>query len=78
MPQLGDEYEVVVTKKGDVDNIALRIELLPESKTEVDTVRDNLTRELRAKTNLRYDLEFCPYGSLPRYETKAKRFNDLR
>ncbi len=78
MSQLGDEYEVVVTKKGDVDNIALKVELLPERAAEVNAVREDLTRELRAKTNLRYDLEFCQHGSLPRYETKAKRFKDLR
>jgi phenylacetate-CoA ligase len=78
IPQLGDEYEVEVTKRGDIDNIALKVELLPEYETEIDTVRDNLSRELRDKTSLRYDLEFSKYGSLPRYETKAKRFKDLR
>jgi len=78
IPQLGDEYEVEVTKRGDIDNIALKVELLPEYETDIDTVRDNLSRELRDKTSLRYDLEFSKYGSLPRYETKAKRFKDLR
>ena len=78
IPQLGDEYEVAVTKKGDRDNIALRIELLPGCEAEIDDVRGKLIRELRLKTDLRYDLEFCRYGSLPRYETKAKRFKDLR
>ncbi|MFC2021095.1 phenylacetate--CoA ligase family protein [Chloroflexota bacterium] len=78
IPQLGDEYEVEVTKKGDIDNIALKVELLPEHEAETDAVRENLARELRDKTTLRYDLEFCQYGSLPRYETKARRFKDLR
>ncbi len=78
IPQLGNEYEVVVTKKGDIDNIALKVELLPESEAEIDAVREKLQRELRAKTELRYDMEFCKYGSLPRYETKARRFKDLR
>ncbi|MFC1948950.1 phenylacetate--CoA ligase family protein [Chloroflexota bacterium] len=78
IPQLGDEYQVEVTKTGDIDNIALKVELLPEYEAEIDTVKETLARELRAKTNLRYDLEFCQHGSLPRYETKAKRFNDLR
>lgn len=78
MPQLGDEYEVVVTKKGDVDDITLKVELLPERKAEIDAVRETLNRELRAKTNLRYNLEFHDHGSLPRYEVKARRFKDLR
>jgi len=34
--------------------------------------------QLRLKTNLRYNLEFHDYGTLPRYALKAKRFKDLR
>jgi phenylacetate-CoA ligase len=78
IPQLGDEYEIEVTKKGDTDNITLRVELLPEHEAEIDAVREDLVRELRLKTGLRYDLEFRKYGTLPRYDTKAKRFKDLR
>ena len=78
IPQLGDEYEIEVMKKGDVDNITLKVELLPEHEAEIDAVRENLIRELRVKTGLRYDLEFRKYGTLPRYDTKAKRFKDLR
>ena len=78
IPQLGDEYEVEVTKKGDIDNVTLKVELLPDYEAETDAIRENLNRELRAKTNLRYDLVFQKYGTLPRYETKAKRFKDLR
>ena len=37
-----------------------------------------LKDQLRLKTNLRYDLEICGCGTLPRYEVKAKRFKDLR
>ena len=73
-----DEYEVEVTKKGDIDDITLKVELLPEYEAEINNVQEVLNWELRIKTNLRYDLEFCKYGSLPRYETKAKRFKDLR
>ena len=51
---------------------------MPGCEAEIDAVREKLIRELRVKTDLRYDLEFCRYGSLPRYETKAKRFKDLR
>ncbi len=78
IPQLGDEYEVVVTKKGDIDSIALKVEILPDCTAEIDVVRERLIRELSAKTNLHYDLEFHDFGSLPRYDTKAQRFKDLR
>ena len=41
-------------------------------------IQSELEDQLRLKTNLRYDLEICGCGSLPRYEVKAKRFKDLR
>ncbi len=75
---LSDEYEVVVDKKGDVDKISLKVELLPESVNQRDKIEAQLVDQLRLKTNLRYDLEFKEYGTLPRYEVKAERFKDLR
>lgn len=78
IPQLGDEYQVEVTKKGDIDTISLKTELLPGHEGEAVAVGESLARALRDKTGLRFDLEFRDYGSLPRWETKARRFNDLR
>jgi phenylacetate-CoA ligase len=75
---LSDEYEVVVDKKGDVDKISLKVELLPDHAYQRDKIEAQLVDQLRLKTNLRYDLEFKEYGALPRYEVKAKRFKDLR
>jgi phenylacetate-CoA ligase len=76
--ELSDEYEVLVTKKGDIDDIALRIEINPEFLGQQESLLTRLKDELRVKTNLGYKIEVCPYGSLPRYEVKAKRFKDLR
>ncbi len=78
IPELGDEYEVTVTKKGDTDDISLKVELLPEAENRKDEVMAILVDQLRVKTNLRYNISFHPYGSLPRYDVKAKRFKDLR
>ncbi|NIR15943.1 MAG: phenylacetate--CoA ligase, partial [Desulfobacterales bacterium] len=75
---LSDEYEVVVDKKADVDKISLKVELLPERENQREKIEAQLVDQLRLKTNLRYDLEFKEYGTLPRYEVKAKRFKDLR
>jgi phenylacetate-CoA ligase len=76
--ELGDEYELIVTKKGDVDQLILKVELLPEHQGQEARVKEELERQLRLKTNLHYTIEFHPFGSLPRYEVKAKRFKDLR
>ena len=76
--ELGDEYEVVVSKRGDVDNILLKIEILPGKEGEQESILFRLKDQLRVKTNLGYQIEVHPFGSLPRYEVKAKRFKDLR
>jgi phenylacetate-CoA ligase len=78
IPELGNEYEVIVTKKGYLDDIALKVELKPGFDQEQEAVEARLADQLRLKTNLRYHLEFHPYGSLPHYAVKARRFRDLR
>jgi phenylacetate-CoA ligase len=75
---LGDEYEVVVVKKGDIDDITLKVEIAPGSKRDGKAIEQELAPQLRLKTGLRYNLEFHDYGTLPRYAAKAKRFKDLR
>jgi phenylacetate-CoA ligase len=78
IPELGDEYEVTVTKKGDIDDISLKVEVLPDFKNNISDVEQRLVQQLRVKTGLRYNLEFHDYGTLPRYAIKARRFKDLR
>ena len=75
---LGDEYEVTVEKKGDTDRIKLRVEILPRAEDQKTLIENELVDQLRLKTNLRYDIEICGSGTLPRFEVKAKRFKDLR
>jgi phenylacetate-CoA ligase len=75
---LGDEYEVLVDKVGDTDRISLKVELQPGLESERQRIEGALIDQLRLKTNLRYNLTFHEYGTLPRYEVKARRFKDLR
>ncbi|HMK64646.1 MAG TPA: phenylacetate--CoA ligase family protein [Thermodesulfobacteriota bacterium] len=75
---LGDEFEITVSKKGDLDQVILKIELLPNQEAERETILRQLQDQLRLKTNLGYTIEVHPFHSLPRYEVKAKRFKDLR
>jgi phenylacetate-CoA ligase len=76
--ELSDEFEVIVDKKGDVDDITLKVELVPEAVDQREEVEARLVDQLRLKTNLRYNLEFHEYNTLPRYVVKARRFKDLR
>jgi phenylacetate-CoA ligase len=78
LPELSDEFEVIVDKKGDVDDITLKVELVPEAVDRKEEVEARLVDQLRLKTNLRYNLEFHKYNTLPRYLIKSRRFKDLR
>jgi phenylacetate-CoA ligase len=77
-PELADEYEVLVTKKGDTDEITLKMELKPGQEPRQQEIQERLKDQLRIKTNLNYKMEFHPFQSLPRPEGKARRFKDLR
>jgi phenylacetate-CoA ligase len=76
--QLGNEYLVVVTKKGDIDDITLKVEILPEYQKDEAAIKARLTDQLRLKTNLGYNIEFHKYESLPRSQAKSRRFQDQR
>ncbi len=76
--ELSDEFEVVVTKREDLDDILLKIEIRPEFKAREKEILGRLQNELRVKTNLGYRIEVHEYNTLPRYDVKAKRFKDLR
>jgi phenylacetate-CoA ligase len=79
IPELSDEYEVIVEKRGDADHISLKVELAQGADRELAApVEAKLKTELRLRTNLGYALEIHEYGSLSRYEVKARRFKDLR
>ena len=75
---LSDEFEVIVDKRGDVDRITLKVELMPGRQDMRQTIEGRLKDQLRLKTNLGYNLEFYDYETLPRYDVKARRFKDLR
>jgi phenylacetate-CoA ligase len=75
---LSNEFEVVVTKKGDLDDITLKVEILPDEEGKREEILSHLREQLRLKTNLGYNVEVHPFNSLPRYEVKARRFKDLR
>jgi phenylacetate-CoA ligase len=76
--ELSDEFEVIVTKRGDIDDIALKIEIRTEHEGDKEGILARLKDQLRVNTNLGYKIEVHPFGTLPRYDVKAKRFKDLR
>ncbi len=69
---------MVVSKRGDLDQIVLKIEFMPGAEENKTAILGRLNDQLRLRTNLGYQVECRPYGDLPRYEVKARRFKDLR
>ena len=78
IPECANDYQVTVCKKGDIDDILLEVELMPECENREQDVYNQLKDQLRVRVNLGFRIEFHSYGSLPRYDLKAKRFKDLR
>jgi len=83
--ELSDEYQVTVAKKGDLDEIRLKVEPAPgyaeraaDSPEEREQAIERLSQALRVRTNLGYKIDMVAPESLPRYSLKAKRFKDMR
>ncbi|MCX5802615.1 MAG: AMP-binding protein [Proteobacteria bacterium] len=73
------EYEIVVERKGIMDEITLRIEATPKlGKDDVENLTKRLKERAKVKTNLTCKVKVEPQGALPRYDLKAKRFKDMR
>jgi phenylacetate-CoA ligase len=67
------EFEGHVFTQQGLEQIELKVELLPEYDNQAGQVRAKLQEELRKRLGMRIDIASVPPGSLPRYELKAKR-----
>jgi phenylacetate-CoA ligase len=73
------EYEIVVTRPSMMDEILLRFETDSAiASHQCEGLKHSLQQHLKVRTNLRFEMELCRCGELPRYTLKAKRFKDLR
>lgn len=73
------EFEILVTREGIMDEIALKVEFTEVRETGgFNEFCGPLRERLKNKTNLRFRIEQAPPGALPRYTLKARRFKDLR
>jgi len=73
------EYEIIVKKKGVMDEVRLRVELREALAGDARAqVSAGLSEKLKLMTNLRFNIDFTAQGELPRYTLKSKRFKDLR
>jgi len=68
-----DEYRVAVSKKGEMGELSIEVELAPSADSE--NSRQAITHTLQDKLGLRPAVTVVPHDTLPRFEMKAKRFH---
>lgn len=78
MDSLGNEFELLVETVNNRDVLTLKVEVQRGIDLENKELKLALADQLRLKTNLNYEIQLYEYGTLPRYQVKAKRFKDLR
>ena len=69
------EFAVDVFRRGQLDDMEVRIELKADSPRDV---ADNVANELRNGIGLRIGVTVVDFGTLPRFDLKARRFTDHR
>ncbi|HEV8340187.1 MAG TPA: phenylacetate--CoA ligase family protein [bacterium] len=69
------EFVVDVFRRHELDEIEVRIEVIG---AEPEPVAAAVSRDLRNGLGLRVDVTAVPYGTLPRFDLKARRYTDHR
>ncbi|QLH74675.1 MAG: phenylacetate--CoA ligase [Methanomassiliicoccales archaeon] len=81
-PEVGNEFQIIVERRGALDDMMVKVELKPEAFTdnilELNALRERISSRLRSSLNVGAKIELVPPGSLPRFEGKAKRVVDRR
>ena len=75
-----DEFQIYIWRQDDLrDEITVRVELKPNRVAEWPELREKLAAALSsAHEGLRFNVDQVAYGTLPRFELKAKRLVDGR
>jgi phenylacetate-CoA ligase len=75
-----EEFQIYVWRKDDLqDEITVRVEIKPDMEEEWLDLHLRLSKDLsEAHEGLRFNVERVEYGTLPRFELKAKRLVDAR
>ena len=82
IPEVGQHFQIVVDRKGALDDMLVRVELNKEAFSDkindLMQVRQNVEHRLRNSLNVNVDVELVEPGSLPRFEGKSKKVIDRR
>ncbi len=75
-PELGTEYEIVVSRPSALDELTVRAEL--GTACDKDSLRERVGAQLKRQLGIRAEIEFAPAGALTRTDLKSRRVHDLR
>ena len=82
IPEVGQHFQIVIERKGALDDMLVRVELTKESFSDkindLMQIRQNVEHRLRNALNVAVNVELVEPGSLPRFEGKSKKVIDKR
>jgi phenylacetate-CoA ligase len=79
VPEIGEEFEIVVSNQRDLDVLTVRVECRPGVEAgEHETIAKRVETEVISRCELRPVVEVLEHGVLPRTQLKAHRVRDLR
>jgi len=82
IPEVGQHFQIIVERKGALDDMLVRVELNRESFsdkiTDLMQTQQKVEHRLRNSLNVNVDVELVEPGSLPRFEGKSKKVIDKR
>ncbi len=74
-----DEFQIYIWRSDHQDEISIRLDIKPGFEAEWADLQARLAKDLsQAHEGLRFNIERMDYGTLPRFELKAKRLVDAR
>jgi phenylacetate-CoA ligase len=82
IPEAGQHFQIVVDRKGALDDLLVRVELNKESFSDkindLMRIQQKVEHKLRNSLNVNVEVELVEPGSLPRFEGKSKKVVDKR
>jgi len=82
VPEVGQHFQIVVERKGALDDMLVRVELskgsFSDKINDLMQIRQKVEHRLRNSLNINVDVELVEPGSLPRFEGKSKKVIDKR
>ena len=81
-PEIVPHYQIVLTTKGTLDHVELRVETAPDFSFDeiraLEDLRRRLAAELKSNLQIAVDIKIVEPKTIERSEGKAKRVIDLR